>query len=608
MANEQVVDELVVKLTLDASQYDKADKEKNKRVDAIEKKERTADQQRRRRQDARKKDETVEKRQESDRQKRLGQTERAVKSLGSTLKAFALTTAAVFGIGAGVGGIVNAITNLTGFETNLRRAAVSTGLSNREMQAWGATAKRLGADADAGASAIAALAREQKQFNITGQGPTMQALARLGVNVTPGAKPEDLLEQAQQIYRRSNPAQQQQMEAQLSAQGVSDDLIVMIKSETDAREAYTRSVADSVEENKKAMADLNDAFTSVKQAALELGNVLAVAATPYIKEFGDWVHNLAADPHRVDDWLAKTGTALSTLRDITVATAHGMKEAWTVVQAIAHPIAQASRDAQSWLHKGAKDFQAEDTNNDYHGTPPGLYLRRMLHSIGIGNNPDLNIDDKADNNLDQDWSKAFGDTPSASTGGSSTVSAQDLMQKLTQRGMTPAQAMAATANALREAPGSALGTVDPSALNASGASGVFQWLGDRKSAFRSQYGVDPNQAPLDTQLDFLFTNPTEIARTQQAFASGGSAQALGQRFSEVFEAHGNVAEDIKRGQLAAQLARNPIAPSAANGAGTDNGATINLNGPITVQADNPSDFIGGIQRIAQVQSYNGAVR
>ena len=614
MANEQVVDELVVRLSLDASQYDKADKEKNKRVDATEKKERATDQQRQRRQRERNKDEVVEKRQEGDRQKRLGQTERAVKSLGSTLKTFALTTAAVFGIGAGVGGIVNAITNLTGFETSLRRQAVSTGLSNREMQAWGATAKRLGADADAGAAAIAGLAREQKQFNITGQGPTMQALARLGVNVTPGAKPEDLLEQAQQIYRRSNPAQQQQMEAQLSAQGVSDDLIVMIKSETDAREAYTRSVADSVEENKASMAALNDAFTSVKQAALQLGNVLAVSATPYIKEFGDWVHNLASDPHKVDDWLAKTGSALSTLRDIAVNLAHGMKDAWTVVNAIAHPIAQASNNAQSWLHKGAKEFQAEDPNNDYRGTPPGLFLRRALHSIGIGNNPDLNLDDKADNNLDQDWSKAFGDTPSASSGTGGTaapVSAQDLAQMLTQRGMTPAQAMAATANALREAPGAVPGTIDPSALNPNGgASGAFQWIGDRKAEFQRIFGMAPNEAPLDTQLDFLFGNATEVARTQQAFAGGGSAQQLGQRFSQIFEAHGNVAEDIKRGQLAAQLAGNPIAPSAGTpGAGTGTGDTnINLNGPITVQADNPSDFIGGIQRIAQVQNYNGAVR
>lgn len=603
MANEQVVDELVVRLRLDDSQYKKADKEKNKLVDATEKKEKTADQARLKRTDARKKDNVVEKRQDEDRRKRLGQTEKAVKSLGSTLKAFALTTAAVFGIGAGVGGIVNAITNLTGFETSLRRQAVSTGLSNREMQAWGATAKRLGADADAGAAAIAGLAREQKQFNITGSGPTMQALARLGVNVSANAKPEDLLEQAQAIYKRSNPAQQQQMEAQLSAQGVSDDLIVMIKSETDAREAYTRSVADSVEENKSSMAALNDAFTSLKQASIQLGSVLATVATPYIKEFGDWVHNLASDPHRVDAWIAKTADALHVLSDGAIELAHVMKDAWTVVNAIAHPIAKSADSIHDWLYKPASQFQKEDPGNP---SPTGLFFRRMLHSIGLGSNPDLNVDDKRPDYLDTDYGtdSALQGYPSASTSSGGLISPQDFAQMLTQRGMTPAQAAAVAANAAHEAGKN--GMIDPSAVNAtSGASGALQWLGPRKAAFNAKYGTDPSGAPLSQQLDFLFQDPYEIARTQKAFAGGGDAAALGARWSKVFEANNQGPyEDQRRGALASQLV-NSTAPAGAAAAGGD---TINLNGPITIKADSPGDFVGGIQRIAQVQNYNSANR
>lgn len=601
MANEQVVDELVVKLTLDNKDYVKKDKERQKTVDTTEKSEKRADTERDKRAKKRKKLDNEDKRSDTERQKRLGQTERAVKSLGSTLKAFALTTAAVFGIGAGVSGIVGAITNLAGFETGLRRAAVSTGMSNREMQAWGATAKRLGADADSGAAAIAALAREQKQFNLTGSGPTMQALARLGVNVSPNAKPEDMLEQAQQIYRRSAPAQQQQIEAQLSAQGVSDDLIVMIKSETDAREAYTRSLADSVEENKASMAALNDALTSVKQASLQLANVIATAATPYIQEFSDWVHNLASDPHRVDAWIAKTADALHVLGDGAIELAHAMKDAWTVVNAIAHPIAKSADSIHDWLYKPASQFQKEDPGNP---SPTGLFFRRMLHSIGLGSNPDLNVDDKRPDYLDTDYGT---DAPTPTNGGQATpVSSQDFMNQLVARGLTPAQAMAATANALREAPGKTPGTIDPGAVNAtSGASGVFQWLGPRKAQFQSIFGMTPDQAPLDTQLDFLFGNATETARMQKAFAGGGSASDMAQRFNDIFEANGVAGEGIKRAQLAAQLAGQT---GAVGGTDTASGTQINLNGPVTVKADNPQELVGNIQRIAQVQNYQTAMR
>jgi hypothetical protein len=603
----QVIDELIVKLTLQIDEYKKAQRAKDKLVDATEDKEKKADKEREKRDKNKKNSDAGDKRRSDDQRKRLDQTERAIKSLGTTLKTFALTTAAVFGLGAGVGGIVNAITNLAGFETNLRRAAVSTGLSNREMQAWGATAKRLGADANAGAAAIAALAREQKQFNLTGQGPTMQALARMGVNVTPGSKIEDVLAQAQSIYRSANPAQQQQIEAQLSAQGVSDDLIVMIKSETDAREAYQRSLADSVEENKATMKALNDAMTSLQQASLQLANVIAVAATPYIQEFSNWVHNLASDPHKVDAFLSKTADALGTLGDVAVKLSHALKDAWAVVNAIAHPIAGTADSVKGWLNKTTNDFNAENPGG---GTPIGLFFRRALHStLGIGTNPDLNM--SGDTSFlgatdDQPWngSGGAGASPGAS-GGGGLVSAQDFAQMLVQRGLTPAQAMAATANALREAPGSVPGTIDPSAVNPNGgASGVFQWTGERKATFQRIFGMDPNQADVGIQLDFATGNATEWARMQKAFATGGDAQALGTHFSQIYEAHGIAAEDIRRGALAAQLAQSSGGTMAAGAAGTQ----INLNGPVTVQANDPQELVGGIQRVALVQNYNTAVR
>ena len=166
MANANIVDELLVLLRLDTSQYKKADKEVEKQVTTTEKKLKKVD-------DAR--------------NKRMKESSAAVKQFAGQLRSFALTVGSVLGIGGGAAGLVQAVVALTNFETGLRRASVSTGLSNREMQAWGSAARRLGADAEAGRAAIADLAREQKQFHLTGSAPTMQAFARMGINVSPEA-------------------------------------------------------------------------------------------------------------------------------------------------------------------------------------------------------------------------------------------------------------------------------------------------------------------------------------------------------------------------------------------------------------------------------------
>lgn len=599
---ESVIDELIVRLTMDTKQYDKADKAKNARIDATEAKEKQADRTRERRKKSREKESHEEKREDDARRKRLGQTEKAVKSLGSTLKAFTLTAAAVFGLGAGVGGIVHAITNLAGFETGLRRAAVSTGMSNRQMQAWGATAKRMGADADAGADAIAALAREQKQFNITGQGPTMMALARMGVAVSPGTKIEDMLAQAQQIYRRSSPAQQQQMESALAAQGVSNDLIVMIKSEIDAREAYQRSLADSIEENKQSMHALNDALTTLQQASLKLANVIAIAATPYIQQFSDWVHNLASDPARVQHWLDNVAAGLHAMSD-------ALGKLPAAIDAFRDAMNQSPYEKiHAFFKSSARQLQGDSQNK----TSLSLFARRMLHSFHLGSDPDKSPD--YDPTAGALGNKLFGapstnTTPAATFNPSAAVSTQDFMQQLVQRGLSPAQAIAATANAEREAPGPTPGTINPAAVNPNGgASGVFQWIGDRKAAFTKIFGVTPDQAPLSAQLDFAFGNAYEVARMQKALTGDQSAQALGRRFSEIYEAHGNVAEDIRRGQLAAQLAAQTGNNGTASTGTSDDGTHIHINGPVTVKANDPESFIGGIKRIAMVQNYQTAVR
>jgi hypothetical protein len=159
-----IVDELVVELTLNADRYQKDQKKVDKLVDTSEKKLDANDKK------AKKRD--------TESKKRTQESTKAVKQLTEGLGKLAFTVGAVLGIGGGAAGILGAIMALTGMETGLRRAAVSTGMSNRELQAWGSTARRLGADAQSGQAAIAALAKEQQQFALTGNGPQIRAHGR----------------------------------------------------------------------------------------------------------------------------------------------------------------------------------------------------------------------------------------------------------------------------------------------------------------------------------------------------------------------------------------------------------------------------------------------
>ena len=175
------------------------------------------------------------------------------------------------------------------------------------------------------------------------------------------------------------------------------------------------------------------------------------------------------------------------------------------------------------------------------------------------------------------------------------------MRGLIARGFTVDQAAAVAANIKHES------NYNPAAYNPAGggigAHGLFQLRGDSAKAFQARYGKLPSQATIDEQLDFFASNDPEEARSRRAaFASGGTAAQLGTAVSAKYERHGNVAEDLRRGQTAATIAGQYGQQQASVG------QQINLNGPITVQANNPQELVGGIQRVGGATNYNSAVR
>lgn len=616
-ANQNVVDELIVRLVLDADEYKKADKAVDKQATETERKAKTRDR---------------------DRQKRMKESSAAAKQFASSLKSLALTIGSVLGVTGGAVGLIGAVTALVGFETNLRRATVSTGLSNREMQAWGSAARRLGADAQAGAQAIADLAKEQKQFNLTGNAPTMQALARLGIRVSPDTPIQDILSQAQQVYRGATPAQKGQIESGLAASGVSNDLILLIKSEKDVREEFAKSYAESAEENRKALDSVTDALESVKNAGINVANILATILQPNIEQFAKWVGSTASDLSAFTDRVQAAGGGVDGFMQVLNKESPGLA---TLLRTVADSIrtlgetvdvvvfglkqgTQGLDAAGAWLDRKFGELTGGPSNQlatagqsmvNAVGSMWGMLVRdaRREGGVPIGaitgdtGGVQLSASSKA-----RVAAGEIGPVPAigrsatgAQTHGGPRTSAQAIMQYVISKyGLNVQQAAAIAASAFGES------EFDPSAFNerggGRGARGIFQHRGARISAFEKRYGVSQDRATWQQQIDFILTDPYERGLLDRALTGPGGAAAMGSRFSQIFEAHGRGPEDVRRGIIAQQYAQqyNPVTGAQ----GGSNGNTVNINGPVTVQANNPQEFIGGIQRVSPVQNYNSAVR
>lgn len=623
---ENVVDELVVQLRLDAEQYRKAEATVERSVDRTDRKM----QQRVR---------TTERR-DKDQQRRL-------RDIGAGVKAFSVLATAAVGAVAALGTTAGvAITNLLGFQTTMRRQAVGTALSNREMQAWSATARRLGADANAGAEAVAALARERQQFELTGTAPTMQALARMGVNVERGRPIEDVLSDAQRMYRAAPAGQQQQFENTLAAQGVSADLILMIKSEIDARDSYTRSFGQASEENREALDALSDSLESIKSQAIAVSSTLLTVLMPAIQRGAEWLGTMATEvaafandvteagggirafQTELEKRIPAVGTAINETRNqagrfsdsvaLTTAALDWLREKFTGFNTWAEGLLDRVRTP--WRTDGTSIRQslheAREGLRERLGLSPGSSnatpmqrFRELDQVLDRGNRGAVNWARTRNEQRDGTWGRikpldesGASGAPGASGGWSAVTSgdSMSIMQTLvSQYGKTPAQAAAIVANWNRES-GLRANAYNP-AGGGDGARGLAQWRGARSRAFQDRYGVKPDQASIDQQIEFAMTDPYERGLMMKALGTGGGANGMGVGYSRIYEAHGNVAEDLRRGREAAVLERNYGAQQTA--AGTN----ISIQN-MTVQTPDAGGFVGGLQRVSGSQNYNSVQR
>ena len=96
----------------------------------------------------------------------------------------------------------------------------------------------------------------------------------------------------------------------------------------------------------------------------------------------------------------------------------------------------------------------------------------------------------------------------ANVTGSPDQSVRDqVLDYFTTKGLSKTDAAAIAGNVARES------NYDPTAVNpATGASGLFQWTGPRKAAFVKKYQTTPDQASVQQQLDFAWSELTTTER------------------------------------------------------------------------------------------------
>jgi hypothetical protein len=620
-SNATIVDELLVTLGLDASDYEKADKKINVIILNTEKRFQDSDKKEEQRADKRK--------------KRLEAGKKQFKEYGESIGKMAGVIGALLGVGGGAAGFVGMLAALSSTETAMRRATTATGMSVRQLNAWKGTMQSVTGDAEGGANAVGNLAREMKVGRLTGQMPTLAAFASIGVQYKEGEGIDAFLSRAQQTYRNSNGAQQQNIESILAAQGVDANLIQSIKSKRDIGSIYGQKFASSAESDTEGVDSFNSAMADFKNNLRNTATTLMTLVTPAVQAFGQWLNEInpqaakfAADMKdagggvtgftaavkerspQMANALDDIGKGLTFLGQVVDVAAYGLKL-----------LAEGIGKAYDWINDkvgGFLGFKGKDGKGNMLTSLgdwiAGQWKDAVRNARTDGPAPVAGLTGASANpygaQLTPDAKRRLaaldGHGPAGSPPplppGQMNDRVMQFMGQAIASGFTPAQAAALAANANNE---SAMGTNFGTNMH-----GLFQWDKSRSSKFRQMFGIDPNAASYDQVLKFITSDPYERSLVQRSFAMGGGANALGTRFSQVFEAHGNTAEDAARGTLAKQyydkyMQNNPDGSVAGS---TAAGPQFNLNGPITVQADNAQEFAFSLRKATNTQAFSSGVR
>ncbi|MFT0172409.1 phage tail tip lysozyme [Paraburkholderia mimosarum] len=335
----------------------------------------------------------------------------------------------------------------------------------------------------------------------------------------------------------------------------------------------------------------------------QLRNVSAVvmsALTPAIQTFSTWVGDSAKglkvfveDMQRAGGGVQGFIDTVNTRSPQLAAALDALKQTVEVIAYGWKQIAMLIGKSYDWLNsKLGPLFNKGGALESLSDTIKGLWHETVADAEGKGQGGGVRLTPSAQARL----------AGGASGTSASNATAQDIMQYAVSRGLSPAAAAGLAANAMKESTGR------PGAFNdaggGQGAYGLFQWRADRQAALFAKYGRSPTW---QQQVDFALTDPYERGRLNSSMSGANSAYGFGAGISRVYEAHGKVAEDAARGNLATQLLA-AFNQQSASSEGTSS-PTTNFNvQTVNVTANNPNDFAAGMKRVAGVTGYQSGAR
>lgn len=502
-----------------------------------------------------------------------------------TLARAALELFAVFTAGRAIKDFVRDVTESN---AQLERLSLNTNTNVRELQSWGQVVTRSGGTAQGFQGTLLGLSRQMTEIAVTGQSAVLPYFRALGVHLGDAqghARPllDIILDTADRLSAMPDRQLANNLGLMMGFDQGTLNAMLQGRQEMERMIARQRELNPLTEESARASLRLSQAWYDVKQASEGVGRTLLVAVTPALERFLLWVRNGLS-------WLREhrmilLGLAAAVGVVLAPALWAAAVAAWTLlaplllmaapVLAVGAALALLADDWDVW-RKGGKAALGDtwqywnDLWDQVAGSGPQVQgaLRKALgfvydfmHSLWSGDAMDS----------DSIWKNIGEGLNLLKQGGASSQgSRDDAMAELQKEGYTWEQAAGIT-SAL-----SAESRLNPSNTNPdSGAYGIGQWLGARKSglfAFAKGRGLDPNA--LMTQLLYRreeetpgspYADPGAL-KARAAISGTGDASTASTSYLEMNERPGpGMAGDLDRARSELWLLRMAQRPAGAGG-------------------------------------------
>lgn len=471
------------------------------------------------------------------------------------------------------GGIKNFVANNIAGAASLGRLSDNLQTSTERLGAWRQIAERAGGSADGVVAQLKQSADEVARFKMGMSSDSMQWYFRMGGSTDALKDGNSYLLARADIVKKLFDVDPGRAAAVAQSMGISDDQFNLIKQgsaailgQLAAREKlskFSRQDADEADTLRKKWLDLRDNLDYSTTKVLVRLYPLLEGMLNRLQSLSDW-----AVAHR-DDIRAWVELAVEKVTEFVKMMDKGAESVggWKNVLVALLALKVLSFTANLLGMAGALGRVGVALGTI--GTV-GAGALKILGPLGL-----LLHSGSLNEGEDAELAKYRNYSGPTSGGNSLSTRQQYLVAKLRAEGFSDAQAAGIVGSLMQES------GINPTAVNASsGASGIAQWLGPRKREFEKQYGMSPDKAPFEQQVNFMLWELRNTEkRSGDLLKRAGTAEQAAQIHAWEYERPGVAEANIaKRQQYAASVFAGVGAANAASAAALPVGARASAPG------------------------------